>query len=383
MAQRSERILIAGAGIGGLTAGCALVRAGFEVHVIERAPELRPVGAGITVQANAMQALRRVGLDAAVLDQGLALGRSQILRADGQVLASTSLTALERTLGAPSIAIHRARLQAVLLEALGAGRVELGATVEGFDASDAGVSLRLADGRRLEGAALVGADGLRSVVRAQLHGDVEPVYAGYTTWRGIAKDPGLEPGHAGEMWGRGQRFGFVGVGFGEVYWFAVEDAPPGGRDVPGRVRSDLLERFAGFGGPARALLEGTDEAAIVRTDIADRPPLGRWGKGRVSLLGDAAHPMTPNLGQGGGQAIEDAIVLADALAGARDVEAALRAYEDRRAERARWFVLQSRSVGRVAQARGRVRGWLRDTAIQLAPRRVLERQIVSAQRFPY
>jgi 2-polyprenyl-6-methoxyphenol hydroxylase-like FAD-dependent oxidoreductase len=379
---REERILISGAGIGGLTAACALVRAGLDARVVERAPELLSVGAGITVQANAMVALRRLGLDAAVLAEGGQLGLSQILRDDGLVLASTSLDGLEREVGAPSIAIHRARLQRVLLDALGRERVELGADVTRFEADDAGVAVRLADGRRLDGALLIGADGLRSAVRAQLHGDEEPSYAGYTTWRGVAEDPGLAPGQAGEMWGRGRRFGFVGIGFGEVYWFSVIDAPAGGRDSPGRVRADLLERFGDFGGPARKLLEATDEAAIVRTDIADRPPLARWGEGRVTLLGDAAHPMTPNLGQGGCQAIEDAVVLAECLAGASDGEAGLRAYEDRRAERAHWFVAQSRSVGKIAQASGSVSCWLRNTAFRLAPRRLLERQIISAQRFP-
>jgi 2-polyprenyl-6-methoxyphenol hydroxylase-like FAD-dependent oxidoreductase len=206
-----------------------------------------------------------------------------------------------------------------------------------FEADDAGVAVRLADGRRLDGALLIGADGLRSAVRAQLHGDEEPSYAGYTTWRGVAKDLGLVPGQAGEMWGRGRRFGFVGIGFGEVYWFSVIDAPAGGRDSPGRVRADLLERFGDFGGPARKLLEATDEA----------------------------------------------VVLAECLAGASDGEAGLRAYEYRRAERAHWFVAQSRSVGKVAQASGRVSCWLRNTAFRLAPRRLLERQIISAQRFPY
>ncbi len=380
---RNERILIAGAGIGGLTAACALRQAGFEVSVLERVPELRPVGAGITVQANAMLALRRLGLDGAVAAEGMALGLSQLRRNDGRVLASTSLTGLVRDLGAPSIALSRARLQRLLLEALGGGKLELGVAVEGFEDTDATVALRLADGRSMDGAALIGADGLRSAVRAQLHGEVEPVYAGYTTWRGVAKDPGVvPPGYANEMWGRGLRVGFVGIGFGEVYWFAVSDAPPGGRDVPGRVRSDLLERFASFAEPVGQLIEATEEDAIVRTDIADRPPLSRWGAGRVTLLGDAAHPMTPNLGQGGCQAIEDAVVLAECLAAGTSIETGLRAYEDRRAARAQWFVAQSHSMGRVAQASGRLSSWARNTALRLAPRRMLERQIISAQRFP-
>ena len=384
MATKNARVLVAGAGIGGLTAGCALARAGFEVCVVERTPELLPVGAGITVQANAMLALRRIGLDAAVAAEGVALDLSQLRRDDGRVLASTSLAGLERALGAPSIAVHRGRLQRVLLDALGQGRIELGAPVVGFDADASGVVLRLGDGRRLEGDVLIGADGLRSGVRAALHGAEEPVYAGYTTWRGVAKARGLvASGYGTEMWGRGRRVGFVSIGHGEVYWFSVVDAPAGGRDTPGRVRAELLERFGDFAAPVPELLASTEERSIVRTDVFDRPPLERWGRGRVTLLGDAAHPMTPNLGQGGCQAIEDAIVLAECLrAGTEDLESGLRSYEDRRAARAHWFVAQSRSLGRVAQASGRFGAWLRNTALRLVPRRVLERQLLSAQRFP-
>ena len=379
----SERILIAGAGIGGLAAGCALVRAGFDVVLTERAPELRPVGAGLTVQANAVLALDRLGLGAAVRAAGMAMGRSEIRRSDGAVLASTTLHRLEPVLGAPSVALHRARLQQVLLGGLGADRVRLGAEAQGFEASETGVALLLGDGSRIEGAALVGADGLHSRIRTALHGPSEPVYAGYTSWRGVAHlGSQLPAGHAAEMWGRGRRFGYVGIGFGEVYWFAVEDAPAGGQDAPGRARESLLERFGDFAEPVRPLLDATSEEAIVRTDICDRPPLPAWGSGRVTLLGDAAHPMTPNLGQGGCQAIEDAVVLGECLAAAPDVASGLRSYEAKRAPRAAWFMAQSRRVGRVAQARGRLACAARNTVFRLLPGAVLERQIVAAQRLP-
>jgi 2-polyprenyl-6-methoxyphenol hydroxylase-like FAD-dependent oxidoreductase len=384
MSVSRQRILIAGAGIGGLAAACALARAGFDVRVVERSPELRPVGAGITVQANAMLALRRIGLDAAVAAEGMTIGLSQLRRADGLVLASTSLAGLERQLGAVSIAIHRARLQRVLVEALGPERISLAAAVVGFDADASSVAVRLADGRRLEADALIGADGLRSVVRTQLHGEQEPLYAGYTTWRGVANAPRLvAAGDATEMWGRGRRVGYVSIGHDEVYWFTVLAADVGGRDRPGQVREELLARFGGFEGPVAQLLAATPEAAIVRTDVFDRPAIDRWGRGRVTLLGDAAHPMTPNLGQGGCQAIEDAIVLGECLlASPGEIEAGLRRYEDRRAARAQWFVAQSRSMGRVAQASGPLTSWLRDTVLRLLPKKLLERQLVAAQRLP-
>lgn len=387
MQRESGAIVVAGAGIGGLTAAHALRQRGLEVQVLERATTLRPAGAGIVAQANAMVAFERLGLAKAVAEAGQVLRVARILRADGRVLAETSAERLAEAAGAPSVALHRARLQAVLLEAVGAEHVRTGAELAAVeDRGEAGgrVVVRLADGERVEGRALVGADGLRSAVRAALFGAAEPDYAGYTTWRGIARDPGLPPGEAAEMWGRGARFGYTGVGFGEVYWFAVLDAPAGGRDETGAVLAFLRERFSGFAAPVRALLDATAEEDVLRTDVHDREPLSAWGVGRVTLLGDAAHPMTPNLGQGGCQAIEDAFVLAEALAASGDdVEGALRRYESLRKARAESVAARSRSAGRIAQSRGAVASRLRDLVLRATPTRVMERQALALQRFPY
>lgn len=371
-----ERILVAGAGIGGLTAARALLCAGFRVHVVERAESLSPVGAGITVQINAMLALRGLELDGAVAAAGNSVLRGVIADTRGRELAAMEMTRLQADFGAPMVAIHRARLQEVLLGSLGADVVETGAAAASFEQDADGVTLRLQDGRTLRGAALVGADGLRSAVRAQLLGDGAPRYSGYTSWRGVATDGGRLPRErVVEAWGRGRRFGIVPIAPELVYWFATADAPQGRRDPDGTSLERVRGLFGDWFDDVGLLLDSTRPEDVVHTDICDRAPSERWGQGRVTLLGDAAHAMTPNLGQGGCQAIEDAVVLADALVRAGSVEPGLRAYERRRMDRTREFVEQSWRLGRMAQSSNPVLAALRNVAMRLTPSRVAERSL--------
>jgi len=377
-----RHILIAGGGIGGLTLACALRKAGLSATVFERAEALRPVGAGITVQMNAMAALRSLGLADAVAEAGATVTSAATLRHSGQTLARMPFEELQREFGVPMIAIHRARLQAVLLAQAGEEHVHTGRAVKGVHDEGQKVSVELSDGSTATGDLLVGADGLHSVVRREVLGDAPLRYSGYTSWRGVAKAASLvEPGIVSETWGPGARFGIVPIGHGEVYWFATVNAPAGGRDEPGRARAHLLERFGGWHAPIASLLEATAEEHLVRTDINDRPPVTRWSKGRVTLLGDAAHPMTPNMGQGGCQAIEDAVVLAGCLAREADVPAALAAYERRRIERANSFVLRSHQFGRVTQLESSAGRFVRDTLMRLIPASAATNQVRALMNF--
>ena len=378
----NEPILIAGGGIGGLTAAIALRRAGFPVQVHERASEIREVGAGITLQANAILALRRIGLDQAVMEAGRPIGTASIRRWDGALLSGTDFREIETLLGAPSVAIHRATLQKILLEALGSGVLHAGSEVAGYEAGPDSVEVRLGDGGRIAGAALIGADGIHSAVRARLLGDGDPLYAGYVSWRGVTPENFHPvPQEVSESWGPGRRFGIVPIEKGRVYWFTTLNTPPGGRDEPGQARAALLRLFEGWHPPIRALLAATPEEAILRNDILHRMPVRTWGEGRVSLLGDAAHPMTPNLGQGAGQAIEDAVVLAECLRGEPDLPAALRRYEARRIPRANGFVLGSLRLGRLAQWENGLARGVRDRLIAWTPASVAKRQLVRSLAF--
>jgi 2-polyprenyl-6-methoxyphenol hydroxylase-like FAD-dependent oxidoreductase len=204
----------------------------------------------------------------------------------------------------------------------------------GFTQDATGVTARFTDGREERGDVLVGADGIKSVIRAQLAGKSNPRFAGYAVWQAILPSDvsqrladGAPVGIFRVLWGRGSRFSYYHVGGERLYWFCVLNAAEGGRDVD---KGALLARFRGWMKPTEAIIDATDQATINRADHYDRQPMQQWGEGRVTLLGDAAHAMTFNVGQGACQAIEDGVVLAKCLGQHSDVSAALRAYEARR-----------------------------------------------------
>lgn len=373
-------VLIAGAGIGGLTAAIALRRRGIPVRVFERAPELKPVGAGIVLAVNALSALRDLGLLDHVRAVGMPLESVVIQTPSGRPISVLPIAKLAAELGVAMLAFHRAELHEALLASLPEDILQLGAPVSGFEDLGDGVRVTLEGGERVEGALLIGADGLSSRVRRALGDEQPPDDAGQTSWRGVSRplSRSLER-VAFETWGPGLRFGAVPLTRDRAYWFAVESAPAGGRDPRPGLLPRLRERFRGWHAPIDALLAATDEDAIVRTDLFDRKPTGRWGRGRVTLLGDAAHPMTPNLGQGASQAIEDAVVLAELLSTSSDPIAALRRYEIVRQKRTAPLVVHSRRMGALAQwenplarwLRDRLLGWIPDSANLWQARRVL------------
>lgn len=374
------KVLIAGAGIGGLTLGCALRRAGIDCEIFEREAELRTVGAGILVQTGAMLALRSLGLDGAVSAAGREVLTGFVTTETGAVLQRTSMRAVSEALGAPTVAIHRARLQEALLRGLDGVPVRRGSAVQSYEQDAERVTAVLADGRREPGALLVGADGLRSAVRTRLAGETPLRYAGYTSWRGIADIDGVVPeGEVKEMWGRGARFGYAAIAPGEVYWFAVVNAPEGAQDE--RPLDVVRERFGGFAAPVPALLAATKPERVLRTDIHDRLPLARWSDGRVTLLGDAAHPTTPNLGQGGCMAIEDAVVLAHELHAADSLARALERYEERRLARTSGIVEASYRFGKVAQLESRAGIWGRNALLRLTPASAVQERLLENARF--
>jgi 2-polyprenyl-6-methoxyphenol hydroxylase-like FAD-dependent oxidoreductase len=380
----SRPILIAGAGIGGLTAAIALRHAGFAVEIYERAHELQEVGAGITVQPNAIHALRVIGVGEAVEAAGCRITAARLTRADGRVLSAMT-DEVYAAAGAPAVALHRGTLLRVLLDALPGEGPRCGRAATGYEVGPDDVTLRFVEGPPAEGVLLVGADGLRSAVRAQLLADGEPRYAGYTSWRGVADTREGVGGVATEAWGRGCRFGLVPIDGDRTYWFATHNASAGGRHNSDLARETLLRLFHGWPAPIRHVLLATPRDAILRTDIHDRPPTARWGEGRVTLLGDAAHPMTPNLGQGACQAIEDAVVLARALSEAgvaADPMPALRRYEAARAPRANAVVVASRRLGLIGQAEGGLTCRLRDVLMALTPVAVARRQALAAWAGP-
>jgi 2-polyprenyl-6-methoxyphenol hydroxylase-like FAD-dependent oxidoreductase len=371
------RVIVIGAGIGGLSAAIALSRAGLDVQVYERVAELASVGAGISLWKNALVALERLGVYQAIRALGVPGANAGLRTWDGSLLVDAGSTQLQDRFGEFVIVVHRAALQQVLLDATGPGCVHLGHACAAIDEDASGVTVRFANGETTRGDAVIGADGLHSVVRAHLHGDQRPSYRGYTAWRGVVPFD-HERLRVGESWGPGRRFGQMPMAGGQVYWFATANVPEGERSPDGE-KADLLRRFRGWHDPIEALIAATPDAAILRNDMYDRSPLGRWGRGRLTLLGDAAHPMTPNLGQGGCQAIEDAVVLGAAIASAAAdrVPDALRAYEDQRVRRTANLINASRRIGVVGQLSNPLLVSLRNAAVKAVGGRMQASQIAA------
>lgn len=368
-------VLIAGAGIGGLTTARTLQARGHRVQVLEQAPELRDGGAGITLQPNAIGLLDTLGLSGPLTDAGCTF-RFSIQRADGVLLGAQGVG--DGLTGWPTVGIARSELSRQLYAGLTGDPVRFGQRVEQVRSAHDGVEVRTAVGDSFVADVLVAADGIHSPIREQLFGPHPLRYAGYTCWRGLAGcASGLPEGQAVERWGRGRRFGIVPVAADRTYWFATLNAPAGGEDGP-EIRARLQELFADFVDPVGTLIDTTPE--VLRNDIVDLAPLDRWVDGRVALLGDAAHAMTPNMGQGACQAIEDAFALAAHLDA--DPVQDLLSYQQARLDRARWFVDTSEQIGRVAQWAHPLAVGLRDTAARLTPAWVQNRSLERAWTVP-
>lgn len=374
-----NRVLIIGGNFAGLAAAIALRRVGIESAMFERANELRGINAGLVIQIPTMKALKKLGL----LDQmraitGHPMEGIELRSPSGKLLATIPQSPVGRELGTPGFVVHRADYLNILAHELeGTGIVHLDANCIGFEQDEDGVTAYFADGHEEHGAVLIGADGIHSVVRKVLLGNEPPRYAGYTAWRAMPTftHPAIIPGVLQQAEGRGQIFGIYPAK-DKVYWFAGKKTAPGGSDTPVGRKQELLNLYKGWYEPIEALIEATDESQILRNDVYDRKPVNRWGTGRVTLMGDAAHPTTPTLGQGAGLAIEDAVVLAKELALAHDlsdyatVEAALRAYERNRMPRSAAIVNESWKIGRNILVTNPLQCRVRDFFLSLTPKSV-------------
>ena len=315
--------LIVGAGIAGLTAAVALRRYGIDSVVFEQVDDIRKVqlGAGVALNYNASRAFKHLGYLDEVSEVAVPLERSHFRTYKGKLLGSPEAFPDELAQGVLRPAIHE-----VLVGILGEDRVQVGAKLERFEQDDDAVTAHFADGRSARGDVLVGADGLRSEVRAQLLGGEEPRYAGFNARQGVVDTDIAKEGLWQTILGRGQHFKTYPVGRWSMYWTAACNEAAGQKELRADLKRTVLERFEGWPEPVEELVAATDESRTFFTDTYDREPVDRWGEGRVTLLGDAAHPMTWNRGQGASQGVEGAVLLAKQLAaGGDDPVGALRA----------------------------------------------------------
>jgi len=371
-----QRVIVIGGGIGGLCAAIALRQMGLEVTVYEKAEAVGQVGAGITLWSNALRVLRRLNLAEAVIQAGAQIEEAQIRTATGRVLARSYPGHLARQLGEPVIGIHRAELHRILLAALPENVVRLGAAGTGFTQDEQQVTVTFAAGQSAQADLLIEADGIHSIIRPQIVPQVKPRYAGYTAWRGVvATEQRFTLGQTFESWGRGARFGVVPLSEQLIYWFATANDTAGQTQSPAAHKARLQQQFQSWHQPIGDLLEATPAIAILHHDIYDIHPFTPWSQGRATLLGDAAHPTTPNMGQGACMAIESAFALASCLKAESDLTLALRRYEAQRQPRTASITQQSWQIGRVGQWENRWGCFLRDQLMGLVPDTLLQKRL--------
>lgn len=344
----SAHITVIGAGIAGLATAVALRRSGHDVSVVEQrsAPAS---GAGISIWPNALAALDEIGLGDSVRQAGGRVTGGAIRWRDGTWLRRPSAQRIVAALGEPLVVVRRSVLTDILRAALPPETLQTGVAATSVAVGESSVVVALSDGRTADVDAVVGADGVNSMVARTLNGPLRSRYAGYTAWRGVAACA-LDPALAGETMAAGTEVGHVPLGPDHTYWFATERTPEGAASPQGE-HAYLTTRLADWADPIPQLLAATDPADLLRNDLYDRAQPKHWSHGRAVIVGDAAHPMRPHLGQGGCQGLEDAAILARFVDLAPDLPTAFERFGAYRRRRVRPLVRESATIGRVVNLR--------------------------------
>jgi 2-polyprenyl-6-methoxyphenol hydroxylase-like FAD-dependent oxidoreductase len=381
--MNAPTVAVIGAGVGGLTAAVALRAKGIDVEIYEAAPGPRDTGTALGIAANATKVLRSLGVDLTTDASCSILTRFELRTAEGSLIRALPGEAIVAQLGHPFVSIHRNELIRALRDAVGDTPIHYGAELVDVRISRGAAHAGFADGTEIQAGMLVGADGFGSAVRSMVAGDQPASEYGYICWLATVRfeHSCMVPGYTGHYWGRGQRFGLIDIGGGMAYWWGTKNMPAGRARTWDGEKADILSAFGGWAPEVVEAIERTPRQAIISVPGQDRPFLKRWGRGPITLLGDAAHPMLTSRSQGASSAVEDGYVLAEAIARIPDAVEALRAYEARRRSRARMLVRSSRRLNRVEQAENPVTCWARNLAMRYAPVRSMIRHTTSPMRF--
>jgi 2-polyprenyl-6-methoxyphenol hydroxylase-like FAD-dependent oxidoreductase len=372
-------VLIQGAGIGGLTLAIALQQRGYKVKLVERADGLTEVGAGIWMAANPMQVFSRLGFAEKIIEAGWAVKLVRLQDWKSGNIQTTNMSQIAKEYGFETIALHRVVLQRLLFEQLEADSVRFGCEVKSVSQSGDQVFASLSDRSSCAAAILVGADGFNSQMRLMAGLGGVKRYSGSSSYRAIARGahplPAEAEHEAHEIWAKGCRVGFSKINTDDYYWYMTFDAPAGEASSASEIRTHAETLFRTYFPQWIGLLQNTRAQDILRTDISDLKPLTQWSSGRIGLIGDAAHATTPNLGQGGAMAVEDALTLADSFRELGLNEAAWKRFEQLRRKKVVWTVATSWSIGKICHLGNPLFRSLRNIALKKTPDSVTQKQI--------
>ncbi|UHO38706.1 FAD-dependent monooxygenase [Chryseobacterium capnotolerans] len=364
------KIAIIGGGIGGLATALALQKNNLDITIYESASEIKPVGAGIIMANNAMQIFEKLGIRHKIEEAGHKISTIKITDPQLRTLSDVPLKKFERKYGVHNIAIHRGDLQMILAKEIGFDNIRLSKRLSKIEQGSSYL-LTFEDGTTAIADAVIGADGIKSVVRQQILNIGKQRSANQKCWRGVSElDWTKKYSHqAYEAWGKGKRFGFVRINEQQLYWYAVVN------DNLVKYPTQLAELFSEFNLDVSRIISETPKEKIFINDIIDLEPISQWQKDRVCLIGDAAHATTPNMGQGACQAIEDAYVLGKLFSEGKSVEETFKQYEEMRMKKAHYIVNTSSTIGKVSHYENSLAVWLRNTLLKATPSSTNEKQM--------
>lgn len=376
--QFMKKGIIIGAGIGGLSTAIALQRKGIETDIYEQAPAIREVGAGIWVAPNGLKVFQELGIAEEIIAAGTNLHRISVTDLNYRTISIIDGESVKQKHGFMTVAIHRARLQAILASHIPSEKIHLNKKVRSYEQTKDQVRLNFEDGSTTTADFVIDASGIKSPCRLQMQGDHQLRYSGQTCWRFVAdfRLPDNEQHHMYEMWSgkKGLRVGYSAITPTQVYVYITDYVVSGGQDNPASVTADLLRTCSEFPSLLQDMIRAAKPGEIIRSDIFDFKPISNWTDGRLALLGDAAHATTPNLGQGACQAIEDALAMAEALSAHEDVNMAFLSFQEKRKPKTAYITNTSWRFEQMTNTTGLTKKILM-SLLRMAPEKMNQREI--------
>jgi len=368
--------IIIGAGIGGLSTAIAMNMHSIDVKIFESAKELSSIGAGILIPPNAMAILKKYNLESHIRDLGVAIESIDIVDLKGKKLSETNTYHSNNGEAYQTVAIHRGILQKILLNALPTNTLVSNKRCIEVVSDTNSIRARFGDDTSETGGFLVGADGIHSQVRNSTFPNSALRYSGQTCWRGVSDItlPTKWLSRLTEIWGNGIRFGFVPISESKVYWYATKVAEKNGSDNTADIKQYLQELYQKCLEPVKDIIFNTPTSSIIRDDLNDLLPLKTWFRDSTVLIGDAAHASTPNLGQGGAQAIEDSWFLAESISKYSTTHEAFHTFQKIRIAKAQKVVDASWQIGKITNLSNSIACNVRNTIFRCIPSYMMKKQ---------